>query len=174
MPGKVIGRSFNFGYPGQIARQPDDVVRTRPVAEGAVGINFGDPVVINGDGSVEKFGTEAGVIYKASQFAGVAARRIKSATSYPNQELGVYLELEPCDVIQRGSVSVQVNYGTPLVGSSVYIRVQANPAIPSGIIGGFEATADGENSIELTNSKWGTGKDSNGVAELVILTRQGV
>ena len=86
----------------------------------------------------------------------------------------IYLELEPCDVIQRGSVSVQVNYGTPLVGSSVYIRVQANPAIPSVIIGGFEATADGENSIELTNSKWGTGKDSNGVAELVILTRQGV
>ena len=39
------------------------------------------------------------------------------------------------------------------------------------MVSGFEAEADSDKTIELTNAQWGGPKDANGVAELVILTR---
>jgi hypothetical protein len=170
MPGKVIGVEMGYGYPGQTARQPDEIVRTRPVAAASADINFGDPVLINADGTVTKFGAAN----TAAQFAGIAARRIKSAIVYPNQELGCYKPQEACDVIERGAVSVKVNVGSPAVGGAVYIRVAASGSVPAGVVGGFEAAADSTNTVLLSNAKFGTAADGNGVAELVILTRQGV
>lgn len=170
MPGGVIGTQMGFGFPGQTARQPQDIVRNHPVAAGAENIYFGDPVVINADGTARKFGDAD----TAAKFAGVAARRIKQAFHYPDQSFGYYMEKEPCDVILRGNVSVKVNAGSPTVGSPVYIRTAENASFPAGVIGGFEAAADGTNTILLTNAKWATTADSNGVAELAILTQQGV
>ena len=170
MPGKVIGTQFNYGYPGTLARTGDEVSRTRPVKSGSADIAFGDPVVINTDGTVTKFGA-AGT---AATFAGIAMRRVKSALTYLTQSNGVYTASEPCDILERGAITVNVNVGTPTVGGAVYIRILANGAIPTGVVGGFEAAADSTNTIALTNAKFGTTKDANGVAEIVIMTRQGV
>lgn len=170
MPGKAIGISFNYGYPGTISRLGDEISRTRPLKAGSADIYFGDPVIQNPDGTFEKFGTG----HKADQFAGVAMRRVKGATQYFSQNRAFYTSQEPVDVIERGGVTVNVNVGTPTIGGPVYIRVAANAAIPAGVIGGFETATDGTNTVQITNAKWATLKDANNVAELTILTRQGV
>jgi hypothetical protein len=77
-------------------------------------------------------------------------------------------------MLERGGVTVNVRVGTPTIGGAVYIRTVANASFPDGVVGGFEAAADGSNTVLLTNAKWATLKDANGVAELSILTRQGV
>ena len=85
---------------------------------------------------------------------------------------GNYKNSEPCDVISRGTVTVVCNVGTPTAGGSVYLRIAENEAIPNGVIGGFEAAADGTNTIELTNVKFTTGDiDTNKIAEVTMLTR---
>ncbi|WP_371378891.1 hypothetical protein [Sporomusa aerivorans] len=170
MPGKVIGISFNNGYPGTISRLGDEISRTRPLKEGSEDLYFGDPVILNTDGTFQKFGASN----TAAQFAGVAMRRIKGATQYLSQSRAFYTSLEPTDVLERGGVTVNVNVGTPTIGGAIYIRIAANASIPAGVVGGFEAAADGTNTIQLTNAKWATLKDANSVAELTILTRQGV
>lgn len=170
MPGKTIGIQFNNGYPGTISRQGDEVTRTRPLKEGSANLYFGEPAILNSDGTFQRFGASN----TAAQFAGVAVRRIKSSTDYLNQGRAFYAPLDPTVVIERGPVTVSVNVGTPTVGGAVYVRVATNVSIPAGEIGGFEAAADGSNTVQITNAKWGTTKDSNNVAELVILTRQGV
>jgi len=170
MPGKAIGISFNYGYPGTIARLGDEITRTRPLKAGTDDIYFGDPVIVNTDGTTQKFGAANTV----DQFAGVAVRRIKGATQYLTQNRAFYTDQEPVDVLERGGVTVNVNVGTPTIGGAVYIRIAANEAIPAGVVGGFEAAADGTNTILLTNAKWATLKDANNVAEVTILTRQSV
>lgn len=170
MPGKTIGVQFNFGYPGTISRQGDEVTRTRPLSENSADTYFGDPVILNTDGTFQKFGASD----TAAKFAGVAMRRVKSSNTYITQTNAYYAPLDPTDVIERGPVAVKCNVGTPAPGGTAYIRVVANEAIPLGVVGGFEASADSTNTVALTNAKWGTTKDANGVAELVILTRQSV
>lgn len=170
MPGKVIGKETGFGFAGQIARMPDEIVRTRPVSDESEVIKFGDPVVILTDGSVKRFEATS----TADHFSGVAARRVKSAAVYYNQDLGQYDQGDPCDIIERGAVSVFCAVGDPQPTGAVYVRIAANAAFPNGFVGGFEAQADGGNTILLNNAKWGTIKDADNIAELVILTRQGV
>ncbi|HBS60881.1 MAG TPA: hypothetical protein DEA44_16665 [Firmicutes bacterium] len=170
MPGKAIGTQFNYGYPGTISRLGDEISRTRPLKANTDDIYFGDPVIINTDGTVQKFGAAN----TAAQFAGVAMRRIKGATQYLTQNRAFYTGQEPVDTLERGGVTVNVNVGTPTIGGAVYIRIAANGSIPAGVIGGFEAAADSTNTIQLTNAKWATLKDANDVAEITILTRQGV
>ncbi|MDU4960189.1 MAG: hypothetical protein E6X17_05960 [Sporomusaceae bacterium] len=170
MPGKAIGISFNHGYPGTVARLGDEISRTRPLKAGSADIYFGDPVIINTDGTVQKFGAAN----TAAQFAGVAMRKTKGATQYLSQNRAFYTGQEPVDTLERGGVSVNVYAGTPTIGGPVYIRIAANASVPAGVVGGFEAEADGTNTVQLTNAKWATLQDVNGVAELTILTRQGV
>lgn len=170
MPGKTIGTSMNFGYPGTIARNGDEISRTRPKAQASADIYFGDPVILINDGTYQKFGASN----TAGQFAGVAMRRVKTSLQYLTQSAGYYTGQEPTDVLSRGSVTVQCNVGNPVPGGAVFIRTVANAAIPAGVVGGFEATADGSNTVQLSNVQWGTTKDANGVAELTMLTRQSV
>jgi len=168
MPGQAVGISMNYGYPGNFARNGDCIIVNRFVkSTDTANINFGDPVVLNSDNTYSKFGASN----TADQFAGVAVREVKQSADYYNPT-GSYKPGQPCDVIERGSVSVVCNVGTPTAGGPVYIRIAANASIPAGVVGGFEAAPDGANTILLTNCKWATGqKDSNNVTELTILTR---
>lgn len=170
MPGGVIGTQTGYGFAGQTARMPDEIVRTRPVAESSETIKFGDPVVISTDGAAKRFDSSS----TAESFAGVAARRVKTAISYPNQGLGQYDHGDTCDILERGSVTVYCAIGDPKPTGAVYVRTALNASFPNAFVGGFEAAADGSNTVLLTNAKWGTTKDANNIAELVILTRQGV
>lgn len=168
MPGFAIGKSLNLGYPGNISRSSDAVISNRLVrSTDTDNINFGDPVVLNADNTVSTFGATG----TAATFLGIAVREVKQNTDYFTSQ-GFYSPGQPCDVAERGTLTVTCNVGTPTAGGAVYVRIAANAAFPNGVVGGFEATADGTNTIQLTNVKWKTGKlDANKVAEVTILTR---
>lgn len=165
MPGQVIQKTLNYGYPGSVSRGNDTVIINRRVKEGEIA--FGAPAILNPDNSLSAFGAGN----TADDFIGVAVREVKQTTDYYSPT-GKYLENEPADIITRGSVTVQVKVGTPTARGKVYIRVAANEAIPDGVVGGFEAAADGENTIQLKNVVFATGQmDANKVAEITILSR---
>lgn len=162
---QVIGTTMTAGYAGSYARQPDMIVETRP-AGGSANIPFGAPLVYS-TGTVVQMGASA----TAAQFVGVAGREIKSSLSYLEQTPGQYAPGDPVSVFQRGSIQVYCQRGTPALGGAVYVRITANASYETAVVGGFEAAADSTNTVQLTNCQWGGAPDANGIAELVILTR---
>lgn len=168
MTGTVIGKSLNLGYAGSISRSVDAIITNRLVkASDVANINFGDPVILNADNTYSAFLA----VGTAASFAGIAVREVKQSTDYLSAQ-GYYKPGEPCDVAERGTLTVVCNVGTPTSGGNVYVRITANGAIPTGVVGGFEAAADGANTILLTGIKWKTGKiDTNKVAEVTITQR---
>lgn len=162
---QVIGETMTAGFAGSYARQPDMIVNTRP-AGGSAAIPFGAPLVYSGT-DVVQMGSGA----TAAQFVGVAGREIKSSLTYLEQSPGQYNPGDPVSVFQRGSIQVYCQRGTPALGGAVYVRITANGSYETAVVGGFEAAADSSNTVQLTNCQWGGPADSNGIAELVILTR---
>lgn len=162
MRNQIIGKTMFHGYAGSFSRQPDTIIDTHP-AGGAIA--FGGAVVYS-NGAVVTPGASA----TAADFVGVAVRETKSATNYLNQNEGSYVQYDAVPVLKRGCVNVICQNGTPALDGTVYVRVAENASIPGAVVGGFEAAADGSNSIALTNAKWKGGKDGNGVAEIRILT----
>lgn len=165
MKGQVIGKTMPHGYAGSYARQPDMVVDTHPLG-GSENVAFGAPVVMGIGGNAVPWTKES----TANGFLGVAVREVKSAFDYFNQNEGVYRPGEAVPVMKRGCVNVICQNGVPAPGGAVYIRTKANEAKPKAVVGGFEAVADGENSVALANVQWKGSADANGVAELRILT----
>lgn len=173
---------LNLGFIGQVTRLDDFVIASRPVlSTAAANINFGDPVVIiaasDSYQSVADFIVGGGT-FTAAKFAGVAIREVKTNLSYTSlgnngtPQIGSYAANEQCEVIERSSVLVKINVGTPASQGGVYVRIALNGAIPAGVVGGFEAAADGANTILLTNVVFRTGVlDANGMAEITLLAR---
>lgn len=167
MAGKAIGISLGFGYPGNYARTPDDVTVARRLA-GNVAVLFGECLKLNSDNTVEPVG--AG--FTAAQFAGIAVRVVKNAVNFLDQNHVAYQPGQMVDALTRGAVTVTCNVGTPTAGGNVYVRIAANNSIANGVVGGFEAAADGNNTVLLPNVKWTTGAmDANRICEVTILTR---
>lgn len=168
MSGKAIGISMNYGFPGSYARTPDLITTSRMLKEGEKDVPFGACLALNDDN------TYSGVneSFTAEKFGGVALRVIKQAMSYMEQNETAYHAKEAVNALNRGSVVVACNNGTPTAGGKVYVRVKANTSIVNGVVGGFEAEADGTNTVLLPNVQWTNGYiDANGVAEITILTR---
>ncbi|WP_027633377.1 structural cement protein Gp24 [Clostridium hydrogeniformans] len=173
MPGKAIGIELNLGYPGTVSRSVDTIITARKVKskidgdkETASPVAFGEAVILNPDNSYSKFSSTN----IATDFVGIAVREVKQTIDY--YSAAKYLPNEIMDVLNRGSITVKCNNGKPAAGGKVYIRIKENPTLPNGKIGQFEAVADGENTVEIPNLKWATGKlDSNKVAEVTILNR---
>jgi hypothetical protein len=171
MPGSVIGTSLNYGFAGTIASTPDIIIQSKPVNSASANIPFGSPVIQNSDDTV----TFGGATLTAANFAGVATAEVKQllvlALGTNGTGSGYYQPGKTCEIIQRGKVSVKVYVGSPTTGAKAYVRVALNGSIPNGIIGGFEAAADGSNTIQLTNAVWDNGHvDANGVTSLKILS----
>ena len=101
----------------------------------------------------------------AGQFIGVAGTEVKSQTEFLRQSIGQYAPGEPVSVFQRGCINVKCQKGTPAIDGTVYVRVAASG---NYTVGGFEAEADGTNTVALLNAQWGGPADGNGVAELRI------
>ena len=160
-----IGKEMPHGYAGSYARQPDMIVNTRP-AGGE--IPFGAPLEYDATGAVVAMGAGS----TAEKFAGVAAREVKSALNYLEQDGGSYAKAEAVPVFMRGAINVKCNVGTPKTGGDVYIRVTASDTVPAGVVGGFEAVADATagNTVKLSNCRWAGPADANGIAELRVLT----
>lgn len=172
MSGSTIGTRFNFGYPGTVSRTPDCVIESKPVAASSGNIVFGKPVALNADNT---FSAPTSVTITAANFAGIAVAEVKQQLSYSvgqdQDQAGYYAAEQPADVIQRGIVSVYVANGVPTSGGAVYVRTALNGAFPGEVIGDFRTSADGGNTVQLTNCSWNTNvKDANGVAELKIKT----
>ncbi|QDX92061.1 hypothetical protein EEL30_06570 [Brevibacillus laterosporus] len=168
MPGGVVGKSLNLGYAGSVSRSADAIITNRLVrSTDKEDITFGAAVVLNSDNTYSKFGSYG----TAEAFAGVAVREVKQSTDYFGDQ-GFYRPGQPCDILERGSVTVICNVGKPSAGGDVFVRIKANPSVPNGVIGGFEAAEDGTNTVKITGVKWKTGKiDTNKVAEITILSR---
>lgn len=174
MPGAAIGIELNLGYPGTVSRSVDTIITAKKIKsrkykdqELASSIAFGEAVILNEDNTYSKFGENN----TAKDFIGIAVREVKQTIDY-HSSTGEYLPNEIMDVLNRGSITVNCNNGTPTAGGKVFIRIKENPAIPDGKVGQFEAIADTENTIEIPNLKWATNKlDKNSVAEVTILTR---
>ena len=166
---QTIGKEMPYGFAGCYARQPDMIANTRPCG-GKVPIPFGAPLIYDSDtpGAVVQMGAAA----MATQFVGVAGAEIKSSLAYLEQSTGQYAPGDAVSVFQRGAINVTCQRGTPALGGKVYVRITSNPSYSTAVVGGFEAEADSEKTVELTNCQWGGSTDANGTAELRILTMQ--
>ena len=163
MPGQVIGISLNRGYPGTFSRE-NILLSVARTAGGE--IPFGDPVKYDGDGNLVVMGTGD----TAAKFLGIASREVKQSLSYDAATLGQYNPKEMATVITQGAVTVLCRVGTPTVNGSVYLRVTANEGKEGSVVGGLEAEADDDKTVELPNVRWiSAGKDENNVAEIRIL-----
>lgn len=157
---QAIGLNMPHGFAGSYARQPDMIVNTAPLGGTAV-IPFGTPLVRGENGAVIPMGTGN----TGNQFIGVAGREVKSPTEFFNQNVGLYTPEESVSVFQRGCINVKCQKGSPAMDGTVYVRVVASG---SYVVGGFEAEADGTNTVALSNAQWNGPADNNGVAELRI------
>ena len=175
MSGKTIGKSLNYGFAGSFARTPDMIITTRPNTSG-VNIPLGTALVYDTAGGTGTggTGTTGGVKpsdsnFTSDKFVGIAGRETKSMLNYLDQNGGAaYAPNEAVSVFQRGSISVICKVGNPTIGGAVYVRTVEDTG---KAIGDLEAIADGMANVQLTNAQWGSGKDANGVCELVLLTR---
>ena len=166
MPGTVIGIKLNNGYEGTVSRTADSIIQNRIAASE---ISFGTAVKLNAQNQWESVATGD----QAGDVAGVAVREVVQANTYNPQSNPDYLTNSPCDVLVRGNCSVKCRRGTPVSGAAVYVRITDNSGTyPGTIVGGFEAEADGANTIQVTNIEWTTGvMDANNIAEITIKTR---
>lgn len=166
MAGKVIGISMNVGYPGTQSRQADAIIQNRIAANT---IKFGEAVVLTNQNKWDVVSSST----TAAQIAGIAVREVVQANTFNPQSNPDYLADTPCDVMVRGNCIVKCQRGTPVAGDPVYVRVAANATYPDAVVGGFEASADGANTIQVPNIEWTTGViDSNLACEVTIKTRQ--
>lgn len=167
MAGKAIGISMNYGYAGNYSRTPDDIVASRKLA-GDVAVPFGAAVALKADNTFTPVAADT----TADKIAGIALRTVKQAIAYDDQNFSQYNPGEMMAVLQRGAATVLCNVGTPTAGGKVYVRVKENVGVANGVVGGFEAAADGANTIELPNMRWTNGYlDANRITEVTILTR---
>ena len=158
-----IGKTMPHGMAGNYARQPDMIVNTFP-AGGSSNIPFGTPLKLS-DGKVVAMGASA----TPADFVGIAGREFKSALDYLNQNVGAYAPDEAVPVFQRGTINVKCQRGTPAYGGAVFLRITANASYSTAAVGGFEASADSDKTIELPFCKWMGPADANKIAELRIV-----
>jgi hypothetical protein len=169
------------GFPGKITRSGDKVVATRQVLPSTPNaIQFGQAVVIVSDAnggtyqSVADFIAGGGTM-TAALFAGIAVAEVTTTGIYPvvpgTDQVGAYAPSLYADVMERGSLAVAINNGTPASQATVYLRIAANEAVPTGVIGGLEAGST-TGTIALTGVIFRTGSiDSNTVSEITLLNR---
>jgi len=174
MSGIVIGKNLLNGFVGSYAEQGDHLVKTFPKT-GDAQLDFGLPVFAlndaNGAQGVAVAGA-TGLTPTLANFKGVAMAHVQSANTYLAPTLGSYPLAAAVPVMERGAVMVQCNnaaVNAPAKDGAVFVRIAA--AATGKPIGGFEAAADSTNTVALTNCTWGTTVDSNGVAMLVIKSR---
>lgn len=176
--------ALNLGFLGNVSRLGERVIAARQVLSTTANpINFGDGVVIVPDSAggtyqnIKDF-IVAGGTFTAAKFAGVAVRNVKtqlvfvSLSTVQTPLIGQYAQGTIGEALERGSITVKINNGTPVSQAPVYVRIAANGAIPAGVVGGFEAVADGTNTVVLVGVVFRTGVlDANGIAEITLLSR---
>lgn len=165
MPGKTIGIAMNVGYAGTQSRTADAIIQAR-VANEAIAFGLACKLTNENKWALVTTGDTADVV------AGIAVREVVQANQFDPQSNPDYLPGQLCDVMVRGNCTVHCQRGTPVAGQPVYVRITANETYADAVVGGFEASADGANTIEVPNIEWTTGVvDANGMAEVTVKTR---
>lgn len=102
---------------------------------------------------------------------GIAKDAVETNAYYPlqggvNMPAGAYAPGMVVNGLTRGTISVQVNNGTPNTANKfVYLRLVANASIPAGVVGGIEAAADQAST---------TGTASSGSTALTVASGTGI
>lgn len=165
MPGRTIGTAMMSGWAGTQSRQADAIIQNRIAAST---IKFGQAVKLTSGNKWTLVGTGD----QATDVAGVAVREVVQANVFNPQSNPDYVAGDPCDVMVRGNMIVKCQRGTPSPGSAVYVRITENASYEDCVVGGFEASADSSNTVQVTNIEWTTGiVDANGMTEITIKTR---
>ena len=165
MPGQALGISLLSGYAGTQSRTADAIIQNRVAKNN---IAFGHAVVLTNDNRWDNVVDAT----TAAQIAGVAVREVIQANTFDPQSNPDYMAETPCDVMVRGNCTVKCQRGTPKSGDAVYVRVKKNNTYVDAVVGGFEATSDAANTVQVTNIEWTTGvMDANGMTEITIKTR---
>jgi hypothetical protein len=152
------------GVPGDITRVDETSVEPAMLiaASGTFAQAYGIPVKYVA-GGIQQFN---GGAETAASFAGVLTR---VAPAISGNVLSGFSDTIPNPVVPqsfvpRGYVSVLCAAGTPVRGDRVYVQIIANGGVT---VGSFRATADGSNTIQLTNCTWASdGKDADNNAEI--------
>jgi hypothetical protein len=168
--GSIPVLALNLGFPGTPSRGDDRYVHSRQVnINTANPLLFGQGAVIIPDstgGTVQSIADfiAAGGNFQPSSFAGVAVRNVKTNLTYgtlgnigsANPYIGSFAQGQIAGIFERGSITVTINNGTPITQNPVFVRTALNGAIPAGVVGGFEAVADGTIAAVLTGTGNGT------------------
>jgi len=168
MPGgKVIFEKLNYGFPGTISRNPDNIVGAWRLKEDSPQVFFGQAVALNDDGSVSLIDDT-----NADNFIGFAVRNVRQSTDYFSSQ-GFYNPNDEVAVLTRGNMTVSCNNGTPTAKGDAYVRVvEDTTTVPEGVVGEVEAVADGTNTVLLNNVVFTTNRvDGNMVTEIAVLHR---
>lgn len=150
------------GIPGAIMRAQEATVDAAVLDTTNYPTAYGVPVVIDATSkSMRK--VLAGDV--AASIFGIYVRPYPTSNGSTSDGLGT--STPPVsgigNVLKRGYMTVQLNYGTATKGGAVYVRTVSGA---STIIGGFEAAADGSNSFALANAYFNGTADSNGQVEI--------
>lgn len=165
MPGKTVGIALSKGWPGTQSRTADAIIQCRVAANDFA---FGIAAVLNEANQWEAVTDST----TDTDIAGVIVREVVQANTYDPQSNSGYLTGCMCDVMVRGNMVVKCQRGTPAPGQAVYVRVKANSTYADAVVGGFEATADSTNTVQVANIEWTTGEmDANNVTEITIKSR---
>lgn len=159
---KTIGRSFDYGFAGNIAQSPDIIIGSE-IVEGTENIYFGDPVMATPSGKVKAIDNT----FTSDKFVGVASSEIRTAVTVDNMN-GVYREDDLASVLKRGVISVICQAGNPVKGGKVYVRIDNGS--PTQKIGGFESIEVPNETVELENCLWASDKDGNNVSSIRLRT----
>lgn len=168
MPGSVIQKSLNYGYEGSISRNTPFEVLSMPVDETSDNIPFGYAIMKTADSTFKL----ADATTTAANFVGLATNEVRQNNNYPYAPVAApppnfFPPLAQGDALVMGIMTVKCRRGTPSPLAGVYLRIAANVAYPNTVVGGLEATADGSNTVQLTNAKWVTNRiDANGITEV--------
>jgi len=168
--GSIPVLALNLGYPGNVSRIGERVIHSRQVLSTTANpLNFGAGAVIVPDstgGTVQSLADfiNGGGNFVPSSFAGIAVRNVKTNLNYgtlgnigsANPYVGSFAQGAMAGILERGSVPVTINNGTPVSQNPVFVRTALNGAIPAGVVGGFEAVADGTIAAVLTGTGNGT------------------
>lgn len=166
MPGTVIGKVMNVGYPGSFSKNGDFIASPRPVKTAA--LKFGAVTMLNTDNTY----SPATASFAMTTFAGIALREVQQASSYTSQSAGEYAVGAVADVIERGSVVVTCVDGTPTAGGLVYVCTVAGTVAAVGDITANASNASSGTTVQITNARFTTGvKDANNCAEITLLGR---
>lgn len=170
-----------LGPIGTISQTDFPLVSPRQVnPTDTLNINFGEPFVLNPNNT---YSSIAQYILSNSAAAlaalcngipgspfGIAKDAVETNAYYPlnggvNMPAGAYAPGMMVNGLTRGTISAQINNGTPVgANSPAYIRTVLNGAIPAGVVGGFEAVPDG--TLASTANAGNTGNATAGTLSL--------